>query len=129
MKAVILMADAASAHPDGTFSLLRGGVTEVNIPRGQPILFRGAFVLRVTGTGAEEGSHRLRIRILSEDGQPVAPDMDGEFVIPRGGGATQVVANFAIVFPRHGRYTFAVTVDGSERETWEMRAQEAATTR
>lgn len=124
MKAFILLADAASAHPDGTFSLLRAGITDVSVPKGQPLVFHGAFVARIVGTIGDAGSHSLAIRVTTEDGKPVAPDVQGQFTIPSGGGATQVVASFNMVMPAYGRYTFWLSVDRKEADSWEIRVQE-----
>ena len=124
MKAFILLSDAASAHPDGTFSLLRAGITDVNIPQGQPLVFHGAFVARIVGTSGDAGAHALAIRVMTQDGKAVAPDVQGQFSIPDGGGATQVVANFNLLFPAHGRYTFWLSVDRNEADSWEVRVRE-----
>lgn len=129
MKAWILLADAASAHPDGTFSLLRGGITELNVPRGQPLVFQGAFVARVSGSIGDAGPHQLAIRVTNEDGKSVAPNLDGAFTIPPGGGATQVVARFNLSFPAYGRYTFFLTIDRQQADSWDIRAQEPPATR
>ena len=129
MKAWIVLADAASAHPDGTFSLLRGGITELNVPKGQPLVFQAAFVARVLGSIGDAGEHRLEIRVTNEDGQPVAPNVEGSFSIPAGGGATQVVASFNLRFPEYGRYTFWLTIDRQQADSWEIRAQEPPATR
>jgi len=129
VKAWILLADAASAHPDGTFSLLRGGITELNVPRGQPLAFQGAFVVRVFGSIGDAGPHELAIRVTSEDGKSVAPNLQGNFNIPPGGGATQVVASFNLIFPAYGRYTFFLTIDRQQADSWEIKAQEPSPTR
>lgn len=125
MKAFILLADSASAHPDGTFSLLRAGITEVNIPQGQPTAFHGAFVARIVGTIGDAGQHALAIRITTEDGKAVAPDVQGQFTIPGGGGSTQVVASFNMGLPAFGRYTFWLSIDRKEADSWEVRVQPA----
>src|SRR5262245_42940969 len=126
MKAFILLADAASAHPDGTFSLLRGGITEVNVPMGQALVFHGAFVVRIVGTLADAGQHTMAIKVITEDGKSVAPDVQGQFAIPAGGGATQVVASFNMVLPAYGKYVFWLSVDRAEADSWEMRVREPA---
>jgi hypothetical protein len=122
MKGFIFVSDAARAHPDGTFSLLRGGIDRIHTPSNQPIQFRGAIVARMTGTMNEAGPHEFKIRILNEDGQPVAPDIQGSVNVPEGGGAANIVGEFALMLPRDGRYTFSLSVDRHEIDTWEVRA-------
>jgi hypothetical protein len=122
MKAFILLSDAARPHPDGTFSLLRGGIGQVQAPQGQPIKFRGSMVVRIKGTLSETGEHDVRVRLLDEDGHQIPPEIGGTFSVPEGGGAAQIVADFDFVLPRYGRFTFAVSVDRLEQDTWEVTA-------
>ncbi|MBI4604599.1 MAG: hypothetical protein HY721_21770 [Planctomycetes bacterium] len=127
MKGVLLLADAVRAHPDGTFSLLRGGIDRVHAPRTQPIHFRGSLVARVVGTLAEAGEHDFQLRILNEEGQSIAPDIIGGFRIPEAGGGAVAVTEFALILPAYGRYTFSLLVDRHELDAWEVRAVEAQT--
>ncbi len=128
MKAFIFLADAAVVHPDRTFSVLRGGISQVTAPRTQPIVFRGAAVVRVVGRLSEAGSHDIVIRVLNEDGQSIAPDITSTFEVPEGGGAAQIVVSFGFVLPSYGRYSFTVAVDRQEQDTWELRAVPPAPT-
>jgi hypothetical protein len=128
MKGFILLADAARVHPDGTFSLLRGGIDRVNGPRTQPIHFRGSVVTRIFGTLSEAGDHDLRLRLLNEEGQSIQPDITGGFRIPEGGGGAVAVLDFALILPAFGRYTFSLLVDRHELDTWELRAVESQST-
>jgi len=125
MKGFILVADAARAHPDGTFSLLRGGIDRLRTPSNQPIQFRGAVVARIVGRTPESGPHEFRIRVLNEDGQSVAPDINGSLNVPEGGGAANIVGEFTLILPTYGRYTFALLVDKQEVDSWEVRAEKA----
>lgn len=125
MRGFILLADAARVHPDGTFSLLRGGIDRVQVPRTQPIHFRGSVVVRIAGSLSEAGEHEFSLRILNEDGQSIAPDITGRFKIPEGGGGAVAVVDFALVLPSYGRYSFCLLVDRHEIDTWDVRAVEA----
>jgi len=125
MKGFLLVADAARIHPDRTFSLLRGGIDRLQTPANKPITFRGAVVARIAGTMTEAGPHQFRIRVLNEDGQPVAPDINGTMHVPEGGGAANIVAEFSLILPAYGRYTFCLLVDKHEVDTWEVRAEKA----
>lgn len=128
MKATLVLADAACAHPDGTFSLLRGGITEVHVPRGRPATFKGALAVRVVGTAGEAGeTHEFKLRCTDEDGHPVAPELTGTFKIPPSGGASQTVISHEIIFPKLGRYVFSVMIDRVEMDSWPLVAREAPT--
>jgi hypothetical protein len=124
VKAVLILADAASGHPDHTFSLLRGGITEMSVPRNQPVVFRGALVARVTGIRAEAGKHDFRIVCVDEDGKQVAPPLQGNLEVPPQGGNAHIVLNMQLTFPRPGRYQFSIVVDRSELDVWEFEAKE-----
>jgi hypothetical protein len=128
MEGFLLLADAARNHPDGTFSLLRGGIDRVNAAPNQPIFFRGAFIARIVGSLGEAGPHEFRVRLLNEDGQSIFPDVAGGFTIPEQGGATNAVVDFNVILPRYGRYTFFLLVDRQQLATWEVRAEESRQT-
>ena len=122
MKGFLLVADSASTHPDGTFSLLRGGIDRIQVPRTQPIHFRGAVIVRVTGELSEAGEHDFKLRFINEDGETIAPDTDGQVRVPDGGGSALAVLNFALTLPDVGRYSFALLVDRQQLAVWEVQA-------
>ena len=118
MKATIILADAASQHPDGTFSLLRGGISTVTVPLGQPVFFHGAFIARVAAELSEAGPHSFEVKVINHDGKRVAPPIQGEFVVPDGGGGTQFIVHFNLALPDYGRYQFALLIDNQESDSW-----------
>src|SRR5262245_48712952 len=105
MKAFILLADAARAHGDGTFSLLRGGIDRVWALRTDPITFQGSIVVRFRASLSESGSHEFKVRVMNEDGESIAQDITGSFNIPEGGGTGQIIGDCSFILPRYGRYT------------------------
>lgn len=125
MRAALILADAATGHPDGTFSLLRGGITQVNIPPNRPVLFKGALVARVEGTRGEAGKHKFKIVCVTEDGGEVAPPIEGELEIPPQGGAANVVMNMQLAFPKLGNYEFAILIDKQQQAVWPLEAKQA----
>ena len=125
MNGFIYLSDCARQHPDGTVSLLRGGIDRIHTPRNQPINFHGSFVARMAGSLGEAGMHDFKLRLLMEDGQTVVPDITGRFEIPQGGGAATAVVDFALILPSYGRYSLVLIVDNHELDTWEVRALEA----
>lgn len=125
MKGVVLLADAARVHPDGTFSLLRGGIDRVQVPRTQPIHFRGSVLARITGEAGEGGEHDFKIRVINEDGQSIAPDISGLFQIKETGGSAVVAVDCGFVLPAYGRYSFVLIVNRHQVDSWDLRAVEA----
>jgi len=116
MIARLILADAAVTHPDGTFSLLRGGIDRVEVPPNRPASFRGALLVRIEATVAEKGNHTFKLVCVDEDGNPVMPGMNGSFQVPEKGGNLHLAINFQSVFPKLGRYSFIVTLDGQEKD-------------
>ncbi len=119
MKGKIVLAESATSHPDGTFSLLRGGITHVwaeNPPYG----FRGSLVVRIEADLADKGQHRFDLRCMSQDGVEVMPTIQGQFDVPQGGGFHNLVMGLGTAFPEPGQYVFVVRVDEVEQDRWTM---------
>jgi hypothetical protein len=121
MDAFLLLADAASQHPDGTFSVLRAGVDRVFGP-AEPVQFRGALIARVKATLNETGEHAFSLRCTDFDGTAVMPPIQGRFLVPQHGGGMQFVVNCALQLPRFGQYAFSLLIDGQEQDFWHLTA-------
>ena len=118
MKIRLLLAEAATAHPDGTVSMLRAGINRA-VNHTAPIPLSAALVARVDGDITEGGSnHKFTLRLMNEDGKDVIPKLEGQFQLPPDGGSVNVVMNLQASFPRHGRYSFYLNVDGVQHEQW-----------
>lgn len=113
MKGFVFLADAVSQNQDGTFSVLRGGIDKLQVPEGQPCVFRGGVVVRVVAAAGEVGDHDVKIMCVNEDGVSVLGPILGQLRINEPGGAG-VAFNVHLVFPKPGRYSFTVTVDKHE---------------
>lgn len=124
VKAQLILADAATTHPDGTFSLLRGGISLVNIPRNAPIAYRGALTARIVAGPSEQGAHTFRIICADPDGGLVGQAMTGDFTIPPEGGVGCFVVQIQLIFPRFTKYQFSLSVDSHELDTWPFEAKE-----
>lgn len=124
MDAFILLADAASQHPDGTFSILRAGVDRVFGP-SEPLAFRGALIARVKAGLSEAGEHAFSLRCTDYDGQPIMPPIEGRFLVPKPGGGMQFIVNLGLQLPRYGQYAFAFLIDGEEHDSWTLSAVRA----
>lgn len=119
MKGRIILADHASSHHDGTFSLLKAGIDRLNVIH-QPYLFRASLVARFTSDLADEGKHEFDIKCVDVDGRPVLPPLNGNFTAPRGGGSTNLIMGIDTVFPSLGRYIFYLRIDNKEEDSWEI---------
>lgn len=126
MRATLILADAASGHPDGTFSLLRGGITQANVAKF-PAPFRGALVIRVTAEPSEVGRHTFRILLLNYDGATLLR-MEGGFEVKADAIYVNVCLNVGVMLPAEGRYSFRVTVDNREEAEWPLMAVPTPTT-
>lgn len=124
MHAFLLLADAARAHPDGTFSLLRGGISRLHSARTEPIQFRGSLIARLHGGAGEDGDHPFEIRLMNDHGEDIMPRITGTFPIKTGGGAGQVVAELQVPIPAYGSYKFVLRVDNQVTAEWPLEAVE-----
>lgn len=125
MEATLILADAATGHPDGTFSLLRGGITELHIKPNTPPVFRGALVARILVEPSEAGKHSFKIVCTNDDGHLIGREFEGEFGVAKGGGAVNLTLTMQVPFPCVGRYTFAIAVDSRQLDSWTIEAKEA----
>jgi hypothetical protein len=63
LKAKLILCDAAVTHPDGTFSLLRGGIDWWAYSPGEPLIFRGALLALIEATPAEKGKSLFQTNV------------------------------------------------------------------
>jgi hypothetical protein len=122
MKAQLTLADAVSSHPDGTISLLRGGIDKLYVSEGRPCVFKGGLAVRFTSGGSELGRHEFKIRCVNEDGISVGLEASGSFEIGEVGGVS-LSFGLEIIFPKPGAYTFTVSVDRAELDTYTLRVR------
>ncbi len=120
VKAFLIVADAARTHPDGTFSLLRGGITSVTTEETKPAVLKASVVARITLEPGEGGPHAFKIAIVNEDGASVAPDFTGSFEAASKGGNVNLVMDLQLIFPKPGRYAFNLFVDNRIEHSWSM---------
>jgi len=124
MKVLMLLAQSAQPHPDGTFSLLGGGINRLNVAPNTPSFSQGSLVARIEGSSAESGQHSYRICCVNEDGAIVGLDFSGNFAIQPNGSGTNLIINVNMVFPKLGAYTFNLAVDKQEVASWKLDAVE-----
>lgn len=124
MKAFLLLADAGSVHPDGTFSLLRTGITEFRQPKAGPTKWRACVVACVRASTPEElGKHKARITLSGPSGKVL--DAVGEIEVKKGGSAN-VLIDLDVELPGAGLYEIALHVDEKEYDRLEIKGQVSA---
>ncbi|MDE2027341.1 MAG: hypothetical protein KGK03_00970 [Candidatus Omnitrophica bacterium] len=122
----IFLCDAATANPDNTFSVLRGGISALNlsIPSGGDVsqlppcqvTLVATIELEVTEMGR---AHQVELHLLDIDGKKVIPEVRGNFqtpVSPRR-GYFNLILNTLLKIVKPGEYCFYVNVDGHELGT------------
>jgi hypothetical protein len=119
----LFLCDAASMHPDNTFSILRGGIDNFNIaiPEGQPLsqlpptnfALIGIIELEVTEMGR---LHNLEVALMDADGSRVIPELRLNFQPPvkTSKGRHNILLNISQKFNKPGAYCFYINVDGHE---------------
>jgi hypothetical protein len=119
----MFLSDAATANPDNTFSVLRGGIygATIPLPHGATpeqipplkLALVATIALEVTETGKQ---HDLEVILMDNDGRRIIPDLKVRFQpSPSHRQAFHnVILDFYIRFPKSGEYAFYVNVDGHE---------------
>lgn len=123
MKGWIILAEAATGHPDGTISMLRAGIDKVWAD-STPILIRGAIVASIEGEASERGPHKIEVNCIDEDGNDQLPTIQGQFDLPTGGGKNTLIVGLHSQLRRFGTYEFNLVVDRAQVARWTMRAIE-----
>ena len=121
MKARLLLAEAATSHPDGTLSMLRAGITNVWGDK-PPVNLQASLVTRSEADMGDVGNHQIEIMCQDEDGKEVMPKLEGQFQVARGGGHNNILLNFGFGFPKFGVFQFVVRIDNVQYDTWSIRA-------
>ena len=120
MKARLLLAEAATAHPDGTISMLRAGITNVWGEKA-PVPLQASLVTRIEADPGDVGKHAVEIFLIDADGKEVMPKLSGEFEVARGGGHNNIILNFQVQFPALGMFQFVIRVDNVQYDVWSLR--------
>lgn len=114
---VAVLCDGAADY-NGKLSLL-GTFDTVYTQKFPAIHPQCSIALRVVFDRNEEGSHKLHLNFVNEDGKLIMPAMDAPVEIGFPGDATFVSRNFIIniqqlKFEQAGLYSIDVTLDGRQ---------------
>ena len=119
----MFLSDAATANPDNTFSVLRGGIygATIPVPPGAPpekippikLALVTTIEVEVTETGKQ---HDLEVLLMDSDGRRIVPELKARFqTSPSPRPVFQnIMLDFFIRFPKPGDYAFYVNVGGHE---------------
>jgi hypothetical protein len=121
MKGKLILAEAATGHPDGTISMLRAGINQAAGP-GMPFPFTGSLVVRLESDLTDMGQHQFDLRCMDMDGKTIMPPIQGGFDVPQGGGVTNLIIGIGVPIPKAGRYEFCLRVDNVVQDTWAVTA-------
>ncbi len=117
MKGKLILAEHATVHPDGTFSMLRAGIDRLNVEKA-PAPFAATIVVRIEAGIADEGTHHFDLRCLDADGNAVLPVQKGQFNSPAGGAIINLMIGIAAAFPKLGDFIFYLRIDNVEADSW-----------
>lgn len=119
----IFLCDAATANPDNTFSVLRGGIGMFNIPIQQGVdlsqlpPLHVALVATIELEVTEMGRlHNVEVVFMDIDGHRVLPEIRANFQTPVSPkkGWFNFILNTSLKVPKAGEYCFYINVDGHE---------------
>ena len=125
MRTLMLIAEAATIHPDQTFSLLKGGINRFTVPASAACAIRCVVLTRMVAEPTERNvRHMFELHCITEDGKRVSK-MSGNFSF----GAEQKIHNLLVEtvlnLPGPGNYAFALTINNEERERWPFEVLQA----
>ena len=118
MKSLLVVADYVSVNPDGTFGMLRGGLSRLQIPQVPGVVSLG-FLIRITGEFGEEGPHDFKLMVVDYDGQNIAKAEGTIHIQPE-----QRVINMGINMPLNiqsaGRISARLILDKQLAADWPL---------
>ena len=120
MKGKLILAEHATGHPDGTFSMLKAGIDRMQASK-MPAPFKAALVVRIEPDVADQGEHTFDIRCMDADGKQVLQGQRGKFKAPESGGTLNLILSMAGSFPNTGNFSFYLRIDNVEVDSWTVR--------
>ena len=124
-KGVLILAQTATANPNGTISILNGWVDRIGIPR-LPVNVQASLVVRIVPSANELGDLDCEIRCLDENNAEFHPRAPGKVRIGTPGVGAAVVLPVNVPMKRFGRYAFALYVAGKKLDRADFELYENA---
>ncbi len=128
MDANIFIAEHVSFHGDGTFSLLRGGIDQFRGDPGEQTPVSGRLFVMIHADRHESGDHEFKLSVIDVDGNRVAPDIEGEFQVPDGGGRSKFQVPFRFGIDNPGTYEFGFAINGDIKSRWKFEINKESNT-
>jgi len=125
----MFLCDAATLHPDNTFSVLRGGIDRFTVPN-LDLPLKIALVATIELDISERGRlHQAELSLLDMDGGKIIPPLQINFQPPAGNTKHKhnIIGDLMIRFNKFGEYCFYVNVDGQELGTHNLYVMQAST--
>jgi hypothetical protein len=126
----ILLCSAATPHPDGTFSLLRGGVDTWNV-QSFPAQVQFGLVVILELSSTEAGiNHSLELDMIDADGNRIVAPIKIPFSVPVRVNTTRYKFNLVIgsgnlQIIKTGTYSVQVGVDGRNLSSTDFQVVQA----
>lgn len=120
----IILCESATRHPDGTFSLLRGGID--NWVAGQfPVNIQFTFVITVELSLSETNqTYTSILDIIDEDGKRLVPQAKIPFTVNRVSNQitfrNNIMGTINLTVPKPGRHSLDIAVDGNPLGSYEF---------
>jgi hypothetical protein len=121
---MITLCESATRHPDGTFSLLRGGIDNWAAPHF-PVTITCTVVLTLELSLDEtDQMHTVGLDIVDEDGARLLPQAKIQFSNPKHPQSQKLKNNIMgtihVPVPKPGRYSMDVSVNGAQVTSYEF---------
>ena len=120
----IILCESATRHPDGTFSLLRGGIDNWVVQQF-PVNVLFTFVVTIELSLSETNEeHTAGLDIIDEDGNRLVPQAKIKFsatkVPQQIRFKNNIMGTINLSVPRPGRHSLDVSVDGIQLASYEF---------
>lgn len=120
----IILCESATRHPDGTFSLLRGGIDNwvaQQFPANIIFTFVITIELAISETDEE---HTAGLDIIDEDGNRLVPQAKMKFSVTRVPQQIRfknnIMGTINLTVPKPGKHSVDVSVDGVQLASYEF---------
>ncbi len=123
MKVHIFAAEHVTFHQDNTFTAVRAGVERFRAPEEESIPVSGHLVVMIQSDPHETGEHSFSLSVINRGGSRIAPDVDGEFTVPEGGGRAKFTIPFQFEIEQPGTYEFGFTINGEMKSRWKFQVE------
>jgi hypothetical protein len=122
------LCEAATRHPDNTFSALRGGLDSLSFASLDQAV-RISLIATIEMDISERGKvHQAEMTLLDMDGKDILPPLRMNFQSTTGNTRQRynVIGEILIKFPSFGEYYFYINVDGHELGSQSIAVTKAA---